>query len=128
VVAPDNYSDRLMKYIPADVIAFYLSLDGIVLVADTTQAGAPPIPTLRWAVFVGVTLIMPVYLRRVANIEKRLQIVICTAAFVVWALTLPGTFFPWGHQVYPALLLPVFTFLIPLVRVEARPGEQITGT
>lgn len=41
----DDYSNRLLKYIPAEVIAVFLTIEGILLTAESLQLG------LFWVVF-----------------------------------------------------------------------------
>src|SRR5438876_6405754 len=50
---PDDYIDRLMKLIPADTVALYLSLDGIV---RSGLKGDPALSTWMWALFVVVVV------------------------------------------------------------------------
>ena len=115
---PDKYKDRLLKYIPAEVIAIYLSLDAIL--ATAVSDPQVPLQELRWAILIVVGIATPLYLWRVAKIRKKKQILIAVGAFVVWALYLGGPFrsLPFYHPVYGALVFPLFTFLIPILEVE----------
>jgi hypothetical protein len=111
---PDQYKDRLLKYIPADVVAIYLTLMGII-------AGAQP-GTLKtilpWAVFVVIAIITPFYIKFVGKVTDTKQIVVGSVAFLIWAITLGAPFdqahISWYNPIIGALLLPFFTFLIPL--------------
>ena len=118
VPVPDDYKDRLLKYIPADVIALYVALDGIV--TTTVADDQVPVGTLRWIILLLVAAVTPLYLWRVAKVRKRAQIIISTIAFLVWAFYLGGPFrtLSFYHPVYGALLFPLFTFLVPLLVVE----------
>ena len=108
---PDDYKSRLLKYIPAEVIGFYITAQSIV-----SSAGNPG-PWLLWGVFLFGLIVTPLYLRRFMKVTKTLQLVINTGAFVVWVFALGGPFelAAWYQPVYGALLLPAYTLIIPLV-------------
>lgn len=113
----DDYRDRLLKYIPADVVAIYLTLTGLIKSADPKTT---PVQTLGWIVF-GVLLVVSIpWQRKVVKIEKWGQIAIGTGAFVVWAISLGGPFataLDWYRPLYASMLLALYTFLIPLLEI-----------
>jgi hypothetical protein len=108
---PDSYVDRLLKYIPAEIIALYITLESVIRAADAQ--GSP----LYWVIFVFCTLVTPLYLWRVAMVHKWLQIVLTTGAFVVWVIALGGPFalLDWYTPLAGGIILPMYTFLIALV-------------
>jgi hypothetical protein len=110
----DSYSDRLLKYIPPEVIALYLTLVGIVSASANNDTNA-----LRWGVLGFCLVGTPLYLWRVAKVRKALQLIISTVGFAVWAFSLgqPFSSYGWYQPIYSALLLPAYTFLIPIVEV-----------
>jgi hypothetical protein len=109
----DKYKDRLLKYIPGEVVTLYVTLMSLL----ATASGVPG--WLDWAVF-GVGLIAtPYYLNRNLDVKDRTQLTISTVAFVVWAFALGGPFkmhFDWYHPIYGGLLLPAYTFFAGLVK------------
>jgi hypothetical protein len=52
--AVDDYRDRVMKHIPADLVAIYLTLTGLLKMADPNKT---PIQTLGWIIF-GIVLVV----------------------------------------------------------------------
>ena len=110
-VAPDAYRERLLKYIPSEVIAVYLTLYGLL-----KSANDPP-GWIIWAVFAFGLLVTPLYLARVLHVRKRLQLTIATGAFAVWVFATGGPFLPlpWYQAVYGSLLLVAYTFVVPLI-------------
>jgi hypothetical protein len=108
---PDGYVDRLVKYIPSEVVAVYLSLDAICRSADSTEIW------IRWSVLGFALLATPLYLWRVAGVRKQVQLCVSSAAFLVWAFALGGPFIQlsWYKPIYGAVLLPAFTFVAPLL-------------
>ena len=107
----DGYRDKLLKYIPAEVTAYYIAIDALI----RSQAGLN-VP-LYWSVFVFAAILTPLYLWRVAKVEKYVQIIISTIAFVVWVFALGGPFagLLWYKPFYGALLLASYTALIPII-------------
>ena len=113
---PDTYKDRLLKYIPTEVVATYIFVDGIARTAtDTVQASM-----LHWIIFLALLVGTWFYLLRVQHVTKRQQLVMSTLAFAVWVLSLGGPFasFGWYSPVYGAILLPLYTFAIPIIQAE----------
>jgi hypothetical protein len=112
-VKPDEYSTRLIKYIPAEVVTIYVFVDGIIKQANDPTSE----PLLLWLAFGVILALTPLYLWRVQKVEKWLQIVICTLSFAVWVFSLGGPFawLGWYKALYGAVLLPLFTFVIGIV-------------
>jgi hypothetical protein len=113
---PDAFQDRLLKYIPAEIVAVYVGIDG-VLRASTNV----PVLALQWAVFVTLLAGTWLYLARVQKVTKRQQLLISTIAFAVWVFSIGGPFasFPWYSPVYGAVLLPLYTFAVPIIEADA---------
>jgi hypothetical protein len=119
----DNYSDRLVKYLPAESVAFYAGIDKLVAShfgIDSTVASTTPAPAgaLLWAaLFFVIGLVgTPIYLyrRRLPNQPWVMNVVIATVAFPLWAYTLGGSLFViigWYSVFVAGLLAPIFTFV-----------------
>jgi hypothetical protein len=107
---PDTYGDRLIKYIPSEVIALHLALTKILMAATTSPHA------LYWVIFV-VGLIATFTYMRFAKPPKVSwpQTLIAVAAFAVWVFAIgePFSSLSWYLPVYGALLLPIFTFFAP---------------
>jgi hypothetical protein len=114
---PDKYSDRLLKNIPAEVVAVYVFIAGVV-----GAAGGTTPRWLLWGVFAALLLGTPVYLKRVQKVGKPLQLLISTVAFAVWVFSLgtesPFATLPWYRPVYGAVLLPLYTFAVAIAQPE----------
>ncbi len=113
----DEYADRLLKNVPAEVIAVYVFILGVLGAADAT------IPRwLPWGVF-GLLLVgTPLYLRRVQKVKKPLQLVLSMGAFAVWVFALGGqspfATLSWYQPVYGAVLMPLYTFAAAIAKPE----------
>jgi len=116
-VTEDTYKDKLLKYIPADVIAIYLALHSLVPVLPD----AAPKKILYWIIFASILLITIPWQRKVAKIGKWSQVWVGFGAFIVWAITVGDPFthenFAWYYPAYGAMILALYTFLIPLFDV-----------
>jgi hypothetical protein len=121
-VPADDYKDRLVKYIPAESVAFYALVDKVVA-SHYKLEGSPlttPVPEaaimLSWLIF-GIGVIgTPFYLKRqkLPGQPWKLHAGISTIAFVLWAYTLSGTVFliyGWYSVFMAGLLAPIFTFI-----------------
>lgn len=152
----DGYYDRVAKYIPAEVVAGYVSLDSIAKSqaaslpmvrspAPDAVAGAPAavtdaapsliasFTTLPGIVFFICLVLAPLYVwhmaRRAGIHAWKMQALIATAAFVVWAYAIKGNVFfqndklnGWAQQTLGrqefydpqigALLLILFSLLV----------------
>ena len=110
----DDYSTRLLKYVPAEVIAVYLTLEGIIRATGTPQAG------LFWGVFIILLILTPLYLWRVTKVTKWAQLSLSTLSFAIWVFTLGGPFvlLSWYQPIHGAILLPLYTFAVPIFEPE----------
>lgn len=109
----DDFNARVMKYIPAEVVAVYVFVQGLISQSNGTGANM----TLLWIVFGVVLVLTPLYLWRVQHVGKAVQLLISTVAFAVWVFSLGGPFasLSWYQAIYGAVLLPLFTFAVGVI-------------
>jgi len=123
----DGYFDRLVKYIPADVVAAYVAVQGVL---PGVRAGETPAPTwLTWgliAVFAAITAVWTYRQTRTpaARAPAATQVITATAGFLVWAFALGGEPFAslgwYGDMPYlGSIVLVVFM----LAAATVVPGE-----
>lgn len=109
-----DYTDRLMKLIPAEVVTAYVG--ATALIASTTKVPN----SVPWLVFAILLIITPfVYWRLTLDQHKHPavgQTAASTIAFVVWVLALGGPFsqLSWYSPLYGGLLLIFYTTFVPL--------------
>lgn len=115
---PDNYFGRLVKFIPAEVVALYVSAGGVVPKGHLHEID------YLWGIFVACVVITPLYMWVVARDEVTKKpiwknITGATIAFPVWAFALGGPFahLSWYEPFQGSLLLMFVTvglgFLTP---------------
>ena len=114
----DKYKDRLLKYVPAEVVTLYVTL--------TALAGtSPSLPAwIGWAIFAVGLVATPFYLRVMLDVSDGIQIAISTIAFIVWVFALGGPFteLSWYRPIYGGLLLPIFTFFVAGIKTAPQPA------
>jgi hypothetical protein len=119
---PDTYKDRLVKYIPAESVAFYAFADKMVTArASVTADGSVPtdpatVGMVAWVLFLLGVVLTPIYLYKARQPRQPwfMHACISTIAFGLWAYTLEGSVFKlngWYDVFYAGLLAPVFTFV-----------------
>jgi len=113
-VLPDTYRERLIKYIPAEVIVLFVAAYGATYAVLGTDPFFPRIAL--WIVLAGL-IGTPLYLWKAGQVSDPVQLSISTIGFVVWVFALgvlPISDLPWYNQVVAALVLPVYVFVSPL--------------
>ncbi len=115
-VTRDGYFDRLFKYIPAELVAGYIFVLGVV----NKLSDASEIRIFQWLLFIIFCILTPLYLRRVQKVLKVQQQIISVLSFIVWVFALGGPFtlYAWYDPVYGAILLPVFTLIVAIIEAE----------
>jgi hypothetical protein len=109
--AADSYNDRVLKYIPAEVVTLYLSVDGLVRAKQNS-------PVLSWGLFAFGLVATILYLKFSAGVTKPLQLIVSAVAFCVWAISIgsPSTYIAGYDAIYGAIALPLFTFLAGMIK------------
>lgn len=111
----DTYFDKIVKYIPGDIVAAWVAVSGLVKSATDV-----PTSTVLWVCFaVGVAL-TAAWTWKQTNVEGQpaavQQIIISTVAFCVWVFALGAPFdtLAWYHSVYASLALIGYTLVVGL--------------
>ena len=105
--APDSYQARVLKLIPAEVVAVYMA----VLPLLKNQSA-----TVQWLVF-ALLLIGNILYKRNAGVKDWKQFLITSIAFILWVLSFGGPV----DGLYPSaiplshILMPIYIFLVPLI-------------
>jgi hypothetical protein len=112
----DGYIDRLLKYIPAEIVALYLGVTNVI---------PPPLKVHRtavWVVSVISALCVPLYMylstRKANQPTLWSQILISSIAFPLWVFAIGGPFAlqPWydNYRWIAAVTICFATFLFGL--------------
>ena len=107
----DDYTSRLMKYVPAEIVALFITL-------DTLARSSSKIPALvHWGILVFGIVGTYLYLWRIGKVRKQMQLHISAVAFCVWVFAIGGPFsqLAWYDPIYGGLLLPAYTFVVAII-------------
>jgi hypothetical protein len=85
----DDTITQILKYIPAEIVAAFLAIDGVFVSMKT------PI-MYQWILFVVLLVVTPFYLWKVTNDNNlnaaKGQMVVGTLAFCIWVFAIGGPF------------------------------------
>jgi hypothetical protein len=116
----DTYSDRVVKYIPADVVAAWVTASGLIKAAE--NGPYRPSNTVLWVIFAVGLFLAGAWTWKQTNRAGMpppvVQIVISTIAFAVWVFGLGGPFPQWVGLYNPvtnSLALIAYTLAVGLV-------------
>lgn len=110
---PEGPLGRLVKYIPAEIVALYLAVSGPIPKADLT--------TLWW-VFGICAIITPFYLMLATKNPTKgilwLQVALGTVAFPIWVFAIGGPFLslPWYKGYIASIVLSFVTFAFAWIK------------
>jgi hypothetical protein len=115
----DDYPSRVVKSIPADVVAAWLAITALLGGTGTRLA-------LLWVVFVVLVAVTPLWTLRTTRDPQRppawLQAAVSTLAFVVWAFATgePFSQYAFYDPAYGGVALILFSLLSGLVDPDRR--------
>ncbi len=113
----DGYFDRLVKYIPADVVGLWLTGSGLI----QSQGEAIPRLGFLWGLFVaGLALSFFWTRKQTAEAGKPTawqQVLLSCGSFAVWVFAIGGPFaeLSWYQPFYGSFTLLLYTSAIPLL-------------
>lgn len=113
----DGYFDRLLKYIPADVVGLWLTGNGLI----QSQADDEARSVTLWLLFiVGLALSFFWTYRQTVQLGKPTpwrQILLSCISFVVWVFAIGGPFAEISiyKPFYGSFVLLIYTSIIPLL-------------
>jgi ACR3 family arsenite efflux pump ArsB len=106
---PEEYLGRLVKYIPAEIVAIYLAATGFVPAVDESRQ------TWLWIIFAACAVLTPIYFYLATRDKEKgnrplvIQVVLATVAFPVWVFAVGGPFaaLAW-YKSYVASIILIF--------------------
>jgi hypothetical protein len=117
----DDYLGRLLKYIPAEIVGFYLVAAGLI----SPKPDTPNVAGL-WVVFaLGFVLCVLYFWIATSRDEGKRplwsQIVLATIAYPVWVFAVGGPFvsFSWYRSSVASVVLVFVTVLFGMYRPES---------
>lgn len=113
---PPALKDRLLKLIPAEIIAAYVTLAGLVEGMTKIKPNADKATLLY--IIIGVLMVLtPVYLTKISGVTKKGQLLFSTIGFVIWAFAtaspLKNDILNFPSEFIISTVLILYTLLIP---------------
>jgi hypothetical protein len=111
---PNNYRDRLVKLIPSEIVAAYLTIYGLV----QGSGGNTNYDMILWIVIGILFIFTPVYLVKFMEVKKPLQILFTSFGFIIWVMVSgwpQDEILGVSAAFFGSILLVLYTLLIPLV-------------
>jgi hypothetical protein len=118
----NEYLTKVSMLVPAEVIAGYLTMFGLVGAIKNSAVQV----AFYWVVFAAGLFLTPVYMNKVATVDKPKQkhIIVSTIAFIIWAYvttgqTLSNTIAPNIYdQAIASILLVLFSLFSAIVSLD----------
>ena len=113
----DTYFDKVIKYIPADVLGAWIAVDGLIEGAGVSVAKN----TSLWIAFIIGIFITAFWTYKQTQQPKKplaiTQIVISTGAFLVWVYASGGPLESVGlyNATYGSMLLILYTLIVAMI-------------
>lgn len=114
----DTYFDKVIKYIPADIVGAWVAVNGLIKGADITAASKN---TVLWTAFVIGIVITAIWIQKQTEEPKKppaiTQIAISTGAFIVWVYASGGPFanVHLYNPTYGSILLIFYSLIVALI-------------
>jgi hypothetical protein len=113
---PDDYWTSLQKLIPAEVVAAFMAIDGVV------QAKVGISPAIYWVIYSILAALCLLYARKAATTPElgtnRRQVVVATVAFLVWTYAIGGPYsyaeVSWWIRPLGCICVVLYTTAAPL--------------
>lgn len=113
----DTYWDRVIKYIPSDIVAAWTVVTGLI----STDPTAPQKPLLWISFFIFVLITVWWVWKQTSQRNQPpaiSQITVSTFSFIVWVFALGGPFATWEgfyRPLYGSLVLVVYSLVVGLI-------------
>lgn len=120
---PDDYLDRVAKYIPGETVALWAAVGGVISTAPPESQ-----PILLWISLAAGAILTAVYIwtrtKQQGSSVQMTQTVVSTIAFVVWVFAVGGPFaaFDWYHPTFGSFALIIYSFAAGAVIPGAKGG------
>ena len=112
----DTYLDRLVKYIPGDIIAAWITAGSLISSSDLTSK-----ELVLWIAFAGGVILTAAWTLRWTTVKDEkaaiTQTIVSALSFAVWVFALGGPFeyLGWYSPVIGALVLIAYTLIVAII-------------
>jgi hypothetical protein len=112
---PDNYFDRLLKYVPAELASAYIVLASPVPDTFAEDSREP----VYWALLLAGFILAPLFAKTVLKVSRVKQLVMTGFGFVVFVASQGDAFstFSWWKGYYALVGAVVFLILVAVLQL-----------
>ena len=115
VNSADSYLSRLLKYIPTEIVMVFVSVEGVL----RSSFGETPerLELSLWILAGVLTFLTPIWLWRVMGVKSFGHLLLSTISLPVWMFAIGGpfVFFDWYNASLGAVVLPIYTLVVPIL-------------
>ncbi len=106
-VETDDYAKILLKLIPSEIIAAYVTVAGLIPGGNTMWL---------WGITVVLLILVTPYLRKFQGVTSPLHYAVSSISFVVWVFAIGGPFvtMSWYQSWMGSIVLILWTLIPPL--------------
>lgn len=119
IKSADDYLSRVLKHIPSEIVMAYVAIDGILRTSYNPNilSERQTLQMLLWITLGILTVLTPLWLLRVMGVRRPSQLFISTLSIPVWLFALGGPFalLDWYEPAFGAIVLPLYTLIIPII-------------
>lgn len=107
-VEKDDYAKKLLKLIPSEIIAAYITIVGLIPGGNTVWL---------WGITIVLLILVTPYLRNFQEVTNPLQYAISSISFIVWVFAMGGPFatMSWYQSWMGSIVLILWTLIPPLL-------------
>jgi hypothetical protein len=117
VPTEDDFMTRLLKFVPLEVVGFYILLAGVI---DSNASSKPSHAVWLASLLIGTLVITLAYDYRILGVERRGQVIMSVIGIAVYAFSTGGWFATtnWWHAWYGSIAVPLFVMLAAIIRLR----------
>jgi hypothetical protein len=117
----DEFLDRLMKYVPLEIIGAYLICEGII--KSTVTNGL--IFTLLGLFILGIVGTF-FYVKYYLNVKRSIQIYMSMLGFIIWVFSIGGWFgeLKFYVAVYGTIGVVIFAVMVKIIKLPPLPDPE----
>ena len=117
----DDYLTRLLKFVPVEILGFYLLMSGVV---DSNVAEPRAHSVWLGCLLIGTLALTAVYDVRILNVVRPAQIVVSILGLAVYVFAAGGWFATttWYHAWYGSMVVPLFALSVGMIKLNPLPA------
>lgn len=119
----DDYFDRLLKYVPVEIMGLYLVIEGLL----KSMYDGPTINYYLLGLLIVGAFFTFWYVKRYLKVVRVFQVLMSVLAFLIWVFSMGGWFETQGfwQAGWGAIAVVIFAVTIKILRLPRLPDETL---